>query len=55
VLRTQARTHSPPLLVPRYASVSRKLWSDEALHRLRIDPRVIGIFSYFGTACALSA
>ena len=29
---------------PRYMSVFRGLWSDEALHRLRIDPRVIALF-----------
>jgi hypothetical protein len=29
---------------PRYLSVFRDLWSDEALHRLRIDPRVIALF-----------
>jgi hypothetical protein len=29
---------------PRYISVFRRLWSDEALHRLRIDPRVIALF-----------
>ena len=29
---------------PRYMSVFRRLWSDEALHRLRIDPRVITLF-----------
>ena len=29
---------------PRYMSVFRGLWSDEALHRLRIDLRVIALF-----------
>jgi hypothetical protein len=29
---------------PRYMSVFRGLWSDETLHRLRIDPRVIALF-----------
>ena len=29
---------------PRYISVFRGLWSDEALHRLRVDPRVIALF-----------
>src|SRR5262249_26084135 len=29
---------------PAYLSVFRGLWSDEALHRLRIDPRVLGLF-----------
>ena len=29
---------------PRYMSVFRSLWSDEALHRLRIDPRAITLF-----------
>ncbi|HEY8289731.1 MAG TPA: hypothetical protein VIG49_10710, partial [Acetobacteraceae bacterium] len=29
---------------PRYISVFRDLWSDEALHRLRIDPRAIALF-----------
>ncbi len=29
---------------PRYMSVFRGLWSDEGLHRLRIDPRVISLF-----------
>src|SRR5262249_2641757 len=29
---------------PRYVSVFRGIWSDEALHRLRIDPRVIALF-----------
>src|SRR3954452_2063729 len=36
---------------PRYMSVFRGLWSDEALHRLRIDPRVIALFDrIFGEA-----
>ena len=29
---------------PRYISVFSRLWSDEALHRLRIDPRAIALF-----------
>src|SRR5271165_4463986 len=29
---------------PRYLSVFRGLWSDEALHRLRIDPSVTALF-----------
>ncbi len=29
---------------PAYMSVFRHLWSDEALHRLRIDPRVLALF-----------
>ena len=29
---------------PRYMSVFRGLWSDEALHRLRIDPRALALF-----------
>src|SRR5580693_7603692 len=29
---------------PHYISVFRVLWSDEALHRLRIDPRVLALF-----------
>jgi hypothetical protein len=29
---------------PRYMSVFRGLWSDEPLHRLRIDSRVIALF-----------
>jgi ectoine hydroxylase-related dioxygenase (phytanoyl-CoA dioxygenase family) len=29
---------------PRYMAVFRNLWSDEALHRLRIDPRVLALF-----------
>jgi len=29
---------------PRYMSVFRGLWSDEQLHHLRIDPRVIALF-----------
>lgn len=29
---------------PRYLSVFRNLWSDEALHRLRIDPAVLALF-----------
>ena len=29
---------------PRYMSVFRDLWSDEALHQLRIDLRVIALF-----------
>src|SRR3954470_21065015 len=36
---------------PRYMSVFRGLWSDEALHRLRIDPRVVALFDrIFGEA-----
>ena len=29
---------------PRYLSVFRRLWSDEALHRLRVDPRALALF-----------
>jgi ectoine hydroxylase-related dioxygenase (phytanoyl-CoA dioxygenase family) len=39
---------------PRYMSVFRGLWSDEALHRLRTDPQVIALFERIFAESALA-